>query len=195
MVACSPTTESTETDSMQEVESTVEGTTTEYQVTHTGTISVEGFGDMNFELYGEIAPITVENFVTLAKEGFYDGLTFHRVVENFVIQGGDPLGNGTGGSDNTITGEFSSNNIANPILHQRGVLSMARSMDVNSASSQFFIMHADVVSLDGSYAAFGALTSGLDVLDSIVIVEKETGLDGALSQPIEPVTITSITID
>ena len=118
-------------------------------------IEMENGGKIKLELYPEIAPITVANFEALVKEGFYDGLTFHRVIPGFMIQGGDPLGNGMGGSENKIKGEFSANGVKNDLKHTRGVISMARSMNPNSASSQFFIMHADAPHLDGSYAAFG----------------------------------------
>lgn len=124
-------------------------------------------GIMAGELYPEVAPITVENFVKLINEKFYDGIIFHRVIPGFMIQGGDPSGTGMGGSKQTIKGEFRSNGFKNDFLHKRGVLSMARTMDPNSASSQFFIMHQDAPHLDGSYASFGILTDGFDVLDRI----------------------------
>lgn len=122
---------------------------------------------MILELYPEIAPITVENFQKLVNDKFYDGLTFHRIAKNFMIQGGDPTGTGTGGSNETIKGEFKNNGIENNLSHERGVISMARSNDPDSASSQFFICHADSSSLDGSYAAFGKLIAGFDTLDKI----------------------------
>lgn len=159
-------------------------------VTATGTMVIEGFGEISFELYGNNAPITVENFITLAEEGFYDGLIFHRVIPTFMIQGGDPNGNGTGGSDATITGEFSTNGIENILSHTSGVLSMARASDPDSASSQFFIMHEDATYLDGQYAAFGMVTSGMDVVDAIANVETD-----ASDKPVDDVVITSITID
>ncbi|MCI9040368.1 peptidylprolyl isomerase [Dubosiella newyorkensis] len=123
--------------------------------------------EMVGELYPEIAPKTVENFEKLANEGFYDGLTFHRIIPGFMIQGGDPKGNGTGGPGYTIPGEFNSNGFKNDLKHTRGILSMARAMDPNSAGSQFFIMHADAPHLDGDYAGFGLITEGLDELDAI----------------------------
>ena len=135
----------------------------------------------------------MSNFCHLVEDGFYDGLTFHRIIAGFMIQGGDPLGNGTGGSSQTITGEFSSNGIMNPIQHKRGVISMARSQDPNSASSQFFIMHQDAESLDGNYAAFGRVTSGMEVVDAIAEntpVEDENGTVAPENQP----RITSITL-
>ncbi len=125
-------------------------------------------GNIKAELYSDIAPITVANFCELAEKGFYDGLTFHRIIDGFMIQGGDPMGNGTGGSDKKIKGEFSSNGVQNDLKHERGVLSMARSMNPNSASSQFFIMHADAPHLDGEYAAFGRVVDGIEVVDEIV---------------------------
>ena len=135
--------------------------------THHAAIEVEGYGTIAVELYATNAPVTVANFAKLANEGFYDGLTFHRIIKGFMIQGGDPNGDGTGGSDETIVGEFSSNGHPNPISHTRGTLSMARSSRPDSASSQFFIMQADDTQLDGSYAAFGHVTSGMEVVDAI----------------------------
>ena len=126
------------------------------------------YGEIKAELYPEVAPITVANFQQLVEKGFYDGLTFHRIIDGFMIQGGDPKGNGTGGSDKKIKGEFSSNGVQNDLKHERGVLSMARSMNPNSASSQFFIMHADAPHLDGEYAAFGRVVDGIEVVDEIV---------------------------
>ncbi|MBR6530446.1 MAG: peptidylprolyl isomerase [Clostridia bacterium] len=131
-------------------------------------ITMETGGKICAELYPDLAPITVENFVSLAKKGFYNGLTFHRIVEGFVIQGGDPVGNGTGGSGKNIKGEFAANGVQNDLKHERGVLSMARAMAYDSASSQFFIMLAPAYYLDGQYAAFGRVTEGMDVVDSIV---------------------------
>lgn len=125
------------------------------------------------ELYPEIAPITVENFVNLINQHFYDGLIFHRVIKGFMIQGGDPTGTGMGGSDNKIKGEFLANGVINELKHERGVLSMARSMDPDSASSQFFIMHQDAPHLDGHYAAFGEVISGMDVVDEIANTQTD----------------------
>ena len=171
--------------------------TGEYIVTHTATIKVKNHGTIELELYGETAPITVANFEKLANQKFYDGLTFHRVIEGFMIQGGDPKGNGTGGSDEEIKGEFSANGVDNPISHKRGVISMARnSYSMDSASSQFFIMHVDYPSLDGQYAAFGCVTKGMNVVDSVA--EKTTVVDNngtvpSGSQPIiEKVTVTAV---
>lgn len=154
-------------------------------------IDVQDYGTITAELYGEIAPITVENFLKLVDEGFYDGLTFHRIISGFMIQGGDPLGNGTGGSSETIKGEFASNGVENPISHVRGVLSMARTMDPDSASSQFFIMHADADYLDGEYAAFGRVLSGMEVVDAICENTPAEAGTGSVERAEQPV-ITSI---
>lgn len=139
-------------------------------------IEVEGHGQIVAELYPEYAPITVHNFIGLVEDGFYDGLTFHRIMDGFMIQGGCPLGTGTGGSGEMISGEFADNGIENPLSHTRGVLSMARSWEHDSASSQFFIMHGTERSLDGAYAAFGKVISGMEVVDSVV--SSVTPLDG-----------------
>ena len=138
-------------------------------------------------LDAEHAPITVENFVKLAKDGFYDGLTFHRIMKGFMIQGGDPLGTGLGGSDETIKGEFSKNGVDNPISHTRGTISMARSQLMDSASSQFFIVHEDSTFLDGDYAAFGSVTEGMEIVDKIcddITVEDNNGTVLAENQPV-----------
>lgn len=150
-------------------------------------IKVKDYGTISVELDADVAPITVTNFVDLAKDGFYDGLTFHRIISEFMIQGGDPLGNGTGGSDKTIKGEFSENGVENSISHVRGTISMARSQDYDSASSQFFIMHKDNPGLDGQYAAFGTVTKGMEVVDKIcedTQVEDENGTVAAENQPV-----------
>lgn len=152
-------------------------------------IEMENGGVMKGELYPEIAPITVENFEKLANDGFYDGLTFHRVIEGFMIQGGCPLGTGTGGPGWTIKGEFANNGFTNDLAHERGVLSMARAMDPNSAGSQFFIMHADAPYLDGEYAAFGRITEGLEVVDQIVSVPKNI-----MDKPNEPQIMKKVTV-
>ena len=136
-------------------------------------ITVKNFGTMTAELYPEFAPKTVENFVKLVKEGFYDGIIFHRVIAGFMIQGGDPTGTGCGGSGENIKGEFALNGVKNDISHVRGVISMARSQRPNSASSQFFIMHADGKFLDGQYAAFGKVTKGMEVVDEIAGVKTD----------------------
>lgn len=136
-------------------------------------IIMENGAEMVLELYPDTAPITVENFVSLAKKGFYDGLIFHRVIENFMIQGGDPDGVGTGGPGYSIKGEFAANGIKNDLKHTRGVISMARAMDPDSAGSQFFIMHKDAPHLDGNYAAFGKLTDGFEELDRIAGIDTD----------------------
>ena len=135
---------------------------------------MENGGKIELELYPEFAPETVKNFEKLVSEGFYDGLTFHRVIPGFMIQGGDPLGNGMGGSEKKIKGEFAANGFKqNTLKHTRGVLSMARAFDPNSASSQFFIMHADAPHLDGSYAGFGKVVSGIEVVDEIASIPTD----------------------
>ncbi|MDR2356809.1 MAG: peptidylprolyl isomerase [Oscillospiraceae bacterium] len=152
-------------------------------------IVMESGGTILLELDAETAPITVENFISLAKDGFYDGLTFHRVIPGFVIQGGDPDGTGMGGSDKSIKGEFESNGVKNDISHKRGVISMARAVDKDSATSQFFITNADATSLDGEYAAFGYVIEGMDVVDEISAVPT----DGA-DKPLEPVVIKTVKV-
>lgn len=154
-------------------------------------IEVKDYGTIVAELYPEAAPITVANFVKLVNEGFYDNLTFHRIISGFMIQGGDPLGNGTGGSDERIKGEFASNDWNNPLQHVRGVLSMARASHPDSASSQFFIMHADANYLDGQYAAFGAVISGMETVDAICAKTPVTDRNGTVLRENQPV-ITSI---
>ena len=157
-------------------------------------IEIADYGTITVELDQETAPITVANFVSLAQSGFYDGLTFHRIMEGFMMQGGDPNGDGTGGSENTIVGEFSANGYDNDISHTRGVISMARASSYNSASSQFFIVHEDSSdSLDGLYAAFGYVTEGMDVVDAICTAAEPTDNNGTISAEDQPV-ITSITI-
>ena len=152
-------------------------------------IQVREFGTIIVELRPDVAPITVANFKKLVSEGFYDGLIFHRVIKNFMIQGGDPKGTGTGGSDETIKGEFSSNGVENTLKHERGTLSMARSDDPNSASSQFFICHKTegVTHLDGDYAAFGTVLYGMEVVDAIAEVKTNYN-----NKPVNAVVIDSI---
>lgn len=142
-------------------------------------------------LYPDKAPITCENFEKLVSDGFYDGLTFHRVCDDFMAQGGDPAGNGTGGSAQTIKGEFSANGVENNLSHKRGVISMARSQAMDSASSQFFICYTDCSFLDGQYAAFGEVTEGMEVVDSFLEVERVLGSDRAISSPTSPIVIES----
>lgn len=152
-------------------------------------IEMKDGGIMKGELYPDIAPKTVENFIDLAEHGFYDDLIFHRVIPGFMIQGGCPSGNGTGGPGRNIPGEFTSNGFKNDLLHKRGVLSMARAMDPNSAGSQFFIMVEDAPHLDGQYAGFGKVTEGMDVADKIVLVPT-----GFQDKPIEDQVIKTIKI-
>jgi peptidyl-prolyl cis-trans isomerase B (cyclophilin B) len=154
------------------------------------TITVDGYGIIKAELYPEIAPNTVNNFIDLSSKGFYDNLKFHRIIKDFMIQGGDPKGDGTGGPGYSIEGEFTSNGFANSLKHTKGVLSMARSQDPNSAGSQFFIMTKEAPHLDGEYAAFGKVISGLDILDKIESVKT-----GSNDKPKEDVIIKSITVD
>lgn len=157
-------------------------------------IKVKDYGTITVALDAKTAPITVKNFVDLAESGFYDGLTFHRIIPGFMIQGGDPNADGTGGSKQNIRGEFSANGVENNISHVRGVISMARSSDYNSASSQFFIMHADGTHLDGQYAAFGEVTDGMDVVDAIAKDARVEDANGSVKYVNQPV-IESITIE
>lgn len=147
-------------------------------------------GTIEAELYPEIAPNTVNNFITLVQKGFYDGLIFHRVIPQFMIQGGDPEGTGMGGPGYTIAGEFSHNGFSNALKHEAGVLSMARSMDPDSAGSQFFIMHKAAPHLDGEYASFGKVTKGMDVVDAIATVKTGWG-----DRPKEDVVMTKVTVE
>ena len=156
-------------------------------------IVIEDYGTITVELDGAAAPETVENFVRLAEDGFYDGLTFHRIMAGFMMQGGDPNGNGTGGSDQTITGEFAANGIENNLSHTRGAISMARAQAYNSASSQFFIVHEDSTFLDGNYAAFGYVTEGMEVVDNICEDAEPTDNNGSIAKEAQPV-IQTITI-
>ena len=155
--------------------------------THHAEIDIQDYGTITVELDGAAAPMTVQNFMDLANDGFYDGLTFHRIIAGFMMQGGDPNGNGTGGSENTIKGEFSSNGVKNDISHVRGTISMARSTDPDSASSQFFIVQSDSTHLDGDYAAFGHVTSGMDIVDQICKDAKPTDGNGTIAKDQQPV--------
>lgn len=154
---------------------------------HHVVISVKDYGDIKIELDADVAPVTVTNFVKLAKDGFYDGLTFHRIISGFMIQGGDPKGDGTGGSDTKIKGEFADNGVANNLSHTRGAISMARSSSNNSASSQFFIVHKDSTYLDGKYACFGYVTEGMDVVDKICKEVKPVDDNGKVNKNEQPV--------
>ena len=151
------------------------------------------YGTIKLELDADTAPVTVSNFIQLAEDGFYDGLTFHRIISGFMIQGGDPLGDGTGGSDEEIKGEFAQNGVENDISHDRGVISMARSNDPDSASSQFFIVHEDSQFLDGSYAAFGHVTDGIEIVDEICEDTPVQDGDGTVDPDDQPV-ITSVKV-
>ncbi len=153
------------------------------------TITMADGGKIKLELYPDIAPITTENFVKLANSGFYNGLIFHRVIAGFMIQGGCPNGIGTGGPGYSIKGEFAANGVENPIKHERGVISMARAMDPNSAGSQFFIMHEDAPHLDGQYAAFGKVTEGMEEVDKIASVETNFRDKPEIDQVIESITV------
>ena len=153
-------------------------------------ITMDSGKTIRLKLYPEIAPVTVENFLDLVKKGFYNGLTFHRIIPGFMIQGGDPSGNGTGGPGYKIKGEFRSNGVKNDLKHERGVISMARAFDPNSAGSQFFIMHEDAPHLDGEYAAFGKVIEGLDTVDEIASVE--TGFQDA---PVNKVIMEKVEIE
>lgn len=150
-------------------------------------ISMKDYGVMQLELDRDAAPITVENFTNLVNEGFYDGLTFRRIISGFMIKGGDPKGDGTGGSTETIKGEFDRNGVPNPISHNRGVISMARTSEPNSESSQFFIMHANYPSLDGEYAAFGHVTKGIEVVDKICDIVQVQDRNGTVLKENQPV--------
>ncbi len=154
------------------------------------TFTMKNGGVFQAELYPELAPNTVNNFISLVKSGFYDGLCFHRVISGFMIQGGDPEGTGAGGPGYSIKGEFSGNGVANPTKHTRGVLSMARAMNPNSAGSQFFVMHADAPHLDGQYAAFGKVTEGMETVDGIA-----TTRTGAADRPVQPQVMETVTVE
>ncbi len=154
---------------------------------HHVEIEIQDYGTIAVELDAQAAPITVENFLKLAESGFYDGLTFHRIIAGFMMQGGDPQGTGMGGSSTTIKGEFSSNGVENPLSHTRGAISMARSSAYDSASSQFFICHADSTFLDGDYACFGYVTDGMDVVDAVCAAAQPTDGNGTIAASEQPV--------
>lgn len=172
-----------------ETETPESGTPDEESLTgkHHIKIKIKKYGTISVELDADTAPITVTNFINLANDKFYDGLTFHRIISGFMIQGGDPLGNGKGGSEQTIKGEFSDNGVENNLKHVRGTISMARSQDYNSASSQFFIMHEDSPSLDGQYAAFGTVTDGMEIVDKICEDTPVTDDNGTVEAQDQPV--------
>ena len=154
----------------------------------------EQLSDLQFiiTLYPDYAPITCDNFESLVDQKFYDGVGFHRIVDGFMAQGGDPTGTGAGGSEKTIKGEFSANGVKNDLLHKRGIVSMARAQDMNSASSQFFICYVDYPYLDGNYAAFGEVTEGMEVVDSFLQVERSYNAGGELATPNTPVIMDSV---
>lgn len=181
------------TDETADDTSTVLDTSEPLTGLHHAEIEVKDYGTIKVELDADTAPISVTNFVKLAQEHFYDGLTFHRIIDGFMIQGGDPEGTGRGGSDETIKGEFSENGVKNDISHERGVISMARSSDPDSASSQFFIVQSDSTYLDGQYAAFGHVTEGMDIVDQICKDAKPTDNNGTISADEQPV-MTSVTV-
>lgn len=162
---------------------------------HNVEINIKDMGTIKVELDAETAPITVTNFMDLVNDGFYDGLTFHRIIKGFMIQGGDPNADGTGGSDKTIKGEFLQNGIDNNISHKRGVISMARSNDPDSASSQFFIVHKDSTFLDGQYAGFGHVTSGMDIVDKIAENTKVEDANGTTQKENQPIIVSIKVID
>lgn len=168
-------------------------TETEGIGTHHAEIKIQDMGTITVELDGDAAPITVQNFMDLAESGFYDGLTFHRIINGFMMQGGDPNGDGTGGSEQNIKGEFAENGVENDLSHTRGAISMARAQDMDSASSQFFIVHQDSTYLDGQYACFGYVTDGMDIVDDIcenTPVEDSNGTVLPENQPVmESITI------
>lgn len=181
------TEQSTEEEQTAETDGAVLDTDEPLSGIHHAVIHMKDYDDISLELDADTAPITVTNFVKLAQEGFYDGLTFHRIMEGFMMQGGDPNANGTGGSEETIKGEFVSNGVENDISHERGVISMARSSNPDSASSQFFIMHQDSPYLDGEYAAFGHVTEGMDVVDEICTSAQPTDNNGTIPKEEQPV--------
>ena len=192
------TTTADETPSAEEP-SSEEAATTEDDTLLSGLhhveIEIADYGTISLELDADTAPISVTNFINLANDGFYDGLTFHRIIKDFMIQGGDPEGNGTGGAEQNIKGEFASNNIENNISHVRGVISMARSMDPDSASSQFFIVHQDSTFLDGEYAAIGHVTEGIEIVDQICDDTPVQDNDGTVASEDQPVITTIHVID
>ena len=177
----------TETTAETTAESAAESAAAEGIGTHHAEIDIADYGTVKLELDGDTAPITVQNFMDLAKAGFYDGLTFHRIIDGFMIQGGDPNGDGTGGSEKTIKGEFASNGVENNISHKKGVISMARAQDPDSASSQFFIVVADSEFLDGDYAAFGRVTEGQEIVDQIAADAEPLDDNGTVEKDKQPV--------
>ncbi len=190
-------TESTSTNNTNNKTESTEGTYTpkslDKNLTYYADIKIKDYGTITVKLDQKSAPISSANFVALAEDGFYDGLTFHRIIEDFMMQGGDPNGNGSGGSGKNIVGEFTANGYENKLSHKRGAISMARSTPYNSASSQFFIVHEDSVSLDGQYAVFGYVTKGIEIVDKICENAKPTDNNGSIKSEEQPV-ITTISI-
>ena len=174
---------------------TVIDTSKQLTGTHHAEITVKDYGEIDVELDADTAPITVTNFVKLVQDNFYDGLTFHRIIDGFMIQGGDPNGDGTGGANEDIKGEFTNNGVKNDISHVRGTISMARGSDPDSASSQFFIVQSDSTYLDGDYAAFGHVTSGMDIVDKICKDAKPTDDNGSIADDQQPVIETIRMVD
>lgn len=185
--ACGKQTDAEEESGSAGAESSAADTAEPLTGKHHVEITVKDYGTISVELDADAAPVSVTNFVKLADEGFYDGLTFHRIISGFMIQGGDPLGNGTGGSDEKIKGEFSENGVENPLSHTRGAISMARSSAYDSASSQFFIVHEDSTYLDGQYACFGYVTEGIEVVDAICEAVPVTDGNGTVASENQPV--------
>ncbi len=184
------------TEALQEGASSTEALqegTEALEASNYAKIEIQDYGSITVALNKEAAPKTVENFISLAESGFYNGLTFHRIIEGFMMQGGDPNGDGSGGSEQTITGEFTENGFENNLSHTRGAISMARSLDNDSASSQFFIVHQDSLFLDGKYAVFGYVTEGMDIVDAVCSAAEPTDDDGTIPPEQQPV-ITSIQI-
>lgn len=186
-------TESGGTSGSEESEDGYTPTALDAELTYYADIEIENYGTVTVKLDQASAPISAANFVELAQSGFYNGLTFHRIIEDFMMQGGDPNGDGTGGSENTIVGEFTDNGYENNLSHTRGAISMARSSDYNSASSQFFIVHKDSTYLDGQYAVFGYVTEGMELVDKICESAEPTDDNGTIPSAEQPV-ITSVTI-
>ncbi len=198
MAGCGMTmTSSTSSEISNEEKQNIDGEetidTTAIETDTYAEIEIEGYGTISVALDKTSAPVTVENFVNLAENGFYDGLTFHRIMKDFMMQGGDPNGDGTGGSEETIVGEFQANGYDNPLSHIRGAISMARAMDYDSARSQFFIVHKDSTFLDGSYAVFGYVTEGMEIVDQICEEAMPTDNNGSILPEEQPV-IKTITI-
>ena len=187
MAGCGGSNSSSEEQPAEETAEQTEEPAAEPIGIHHAEIVIKDFGTVKVELDGDKAPITVQNFMDLANAGFYDGLTFHRIIEGFMIQGGDPNGDGTGGSDKNIKGEFAANGVNNDISHKKGVISMARAQDPDSGSSQFFIVQEDSEFLDGQYAAFGHVTEGMEFVDIIAKEAKPVDDNGTIPKEEQPV--------